>query len=176
MKPNKYRKALAIFSLFAMIGFSGCGYGFRGTVNNLPPDIKQIAIPVFVNATSEPGAEIVFANALIYEFARSRILKVVPESEAQAVLNGKIKAVTVDSVILATTSQSLERRVTLIIEVTFKRADNQKIIWQNLGLARYETFKASDDPSQTDRNKEEAIRKIAKDLSERIHNGILENF
>ena len=52
----------------------GCGYGFRGTVNNLPPDIKAVHIPIFVNNTTETGVEIVFANALIYEFTRGGVI------------------------------------------------------------------------------------------------------
>jgi hypothetical protein len=160
----------------ALLGVFGCGYGFRGTVNNLPPDIQGIYIPVFVNETTEPGAEVVFANALIYEFTRSRILQVVPESTAQAQLTGKIKTIAIDPVIYANQTQALERKVTVVLDVSFRRSDNQKVLWQNQNLARYEVFQVTTDPLQTDRNKQAAIAKIAQDLSERIHNGILENF
>ena len=162
---------LAFFSFI-----SGCGYGFRGTINNLPPDIQSIYVPVFVNETTEPGAEVVFANALIYEFTRSRILKVVPEANAQAHIVGKIKSVAVDSVIYANLSQAVERKVTVTLEISCRRSDNQKVLWQNQNLSRYEVFQVTSDPFQTDRNKQTAIGKIAQDLSERIHNGILENF
>ena len=169
-------KGWVLIILFPWLLLAACGYGFRGTVNNLPPDIKAVHIPVFVNETNEPGAEVTFANALIYEFTRSRVLNVVPESQAQVVVKGKIKSVTVDSVVYATTTQALERKVFVNLEVTCQRTDNQKILWQNSSLSRYETFKASDDPTITERNKQDAIQKISKDLSERIHNGILENF
>ena len=163
-------------ALLALLVFSGCGYGFRGTVNNLPPDIKAISIPVFVNESIEPGVEVIFANALIYEFGRSQTLQVVSESEAQAQINGKIRSIAVDPVVYATLTQALERRVTIILEITCRRSDNQKILWQNQSLSRYEIFQVTTDPIQTQRNKDEAIKKIAQDLSERIHNAILENF
>ena len=156
---------------------SGCGgYGFRGTVNNLPSDIKAVSIPVFLNESIEPGVEVIFANALIYEFNRSQVLQVVSESEAQAQINGKIRSIAIDPVIYANLTQALERKVTISLEVTCRRSDNQKVLWQNQGLSRYEVYRVTTDPNQTQRNKEEAIKKIAQDLSERIHNSILENF
>jgi outer membrane lipopolysaccharide assembly protein LptE/RlpB len=173
INPNRFRLLTVILTLFIV---SGCGYGFRGTVNNLPPDIKSIAIPVFINESIEPGVEVVFANSLIYEFSRSHVLQVVSESQAQAQINGKIKAIAIDPVIYANLTQALERKVTVILEITCRRSDDQKILWQNQGLSRYENFRVSTDQNQTQRNKEEAIKKIAQDLSERIHNSILENF
>ena len=155
----------------------GCGgYGFRGSVNNLPPDIKSVAIPVFSNESIEPGVEVIFANALIYEFNRSQIVQVVSESEAQAQIIGKIKSISIDPVIYANLTQALERKVYVTLEVTCQRSDNQKILWQNQSLSRYEVFQVTTDPNTSQRNKEEAIKKIAQDLSERIHNSILENF
>ncbi len=161
---------LSLFLVF------GCGYGFRGSTNNLPSDIKGVYIPVFTNETTEPGVEVVFANALIYEFTRSRTLPVVSESSAQAFITGKIKRIAIDPVIYANLSQALERKVTITLEVSCRRSDNQKILWQNQNLSRYQVYQVTTDLGQTDRNKAEAIRKLAQDLSEQIHNGILENF
>ena len=165
-----------IAGLLALFFFSGCGYGLRGTVNNLPPDIKAASIPVFVNESIEPGVEVVFANALVYEFNRSGILKVVSESMAQAQVKGKIKSIAVDPVVLANQTQALQRRVIVTLEVSFRRSDDQKILWQNPSLSRDEVYAVTTDLNQTQRNKEAAMAKIAQDLSERIHNAILENF
>jgi hypothetical protein len=171
------RSAIGVLLGLILLGsLGGCGYALRGSTNNLPPDIKGIYIPVFINETTEAGAEVVFANALIYEFTRSRILPVVPESQAQAVVIGKIKSALIDSVIYANQTQALQRKITITLEVTCKRTDNQKILWQNLNLSRYEVYNVTTDPTSTDQNKSVAIQKIAQDLSEKIHNGILENF
>lgn len=171
------RSGLGILVGLLFIAFlGGCGYALRGSTNNLPPDIQGIYIPVFVNETTEAGAEVVFANALIYEFTRSRNLPVVPESQAQAIVIGKIKSAIIDSVIYANQTQALQRKITLTLEVTCRRTDNQKVLWQNLNLSRYEVYNVTTDITQTDQNKSLAIQKIAQDLSEKIHNGILENF
>jgi hypothetical protein len=165
-----------LVGLWVLFFISGCGYGFRGTVNNLPPDIQGVDIPAFINETIEPGIEVVFANALIYEFNRSRILPVVSESAAQAHINGRIKSIAVDSVMYATQTQALQRKVTVTLEVSCRRSDNKKILWQNQGLSRYEIYNVTSDLYQTERNKQDAIKKIAQDFAERIHNGILENY
>ena len=176
MNKNIIGKVLRVIGLFGMALVCGCGYGFRGTVNNLPPEIKAVHIPVFVNNTTEAGAEVVFANALIYEFTRGGVLAVVPEENAQGIVLGRIKSAAVDSVVYTSQTQSVDRRLTVILEVIFRRVDNQKILWQNLDLIRSENFRVGGDPNLNDRSREEALRKISKDLAERIYGGILENF
>jgi Lipopolysaccharide-assembly len=176
MNKNVRLMVLLLIGLFGTGSIGGCGYGFRGTVNNLPPDIKAVFIPVFVNNTTEGGAEVVFANALIYEFTRGGTIPVVPEDKAQGIISGRIKSAAVDSVIYTSQTQSVDRKVTVVLEIIFRRADNQKILWQNLDMIRSENFRVGGDPNQTDRNREEALRKISKDLSERIYSSILENF
>jgi Lipopolysaccharide-assembly len=177
VKSTRWNSHFWLACLFILVVGPGCGgYGFRGMVNNLPPDIKAVSIPAFVNESIEPGMEVIFANALIYEFSRSHILQVVSDSQAQAQIIGKIKSIAVDLSVYANVAQALTRRVTVTLEVTCRRVDNQKILWQNQSLARYEDFQASSDPLLTQLNKEEAIKKIAQDLSEKIHNSILENF
>ncbi len=176
MNKNRLVRVLLLIGLLGAGLVWGCGYGFRGTVNNLPSDIKAVHIPVFVNNTTEGGAEVVFANALIYEFTRGGVIGVVSEANAQGIIYGRIKSAAVDSVIYASQTQSVDRKVTVILEVIFRRADNQKILWQNLDMIRHENFRVGGDPNQTDRNREEALRKISKDLAERIYSGILENF
>lgn len=176
MGKRQVTGAWLLAGLLIVGSLAGCGYGFRGSVNNLPPDIRGVHIPMFVNATTEPQAETIFANALIYEFNRSRVLEVVPEAQAQAVIVGKVRSVAVETVIFASQTQAQDQKVIVFLEVVCRRLDNQKILWQNLALSRYENFKVSTDPTLTDRNREDAIRKIARDLAERIHNSILENF
>jgi hypothetical protein len=176
MNRNIKLMVLLLIGISGLGSVGGCGYGFRGTVNNLPPDIKAVHIPVFVNNTTEGGVEVVFANALIYEFTRGGSIGVVSEANAQGIIYGRIKSASVDSVIYTSQTQSVDRKVTVILEIVFRRADNQKILWQNLDLIRSENFRVGGDPNQTDRNREEALRKISKDLAERIYSSILENF
>ncbi len=173
IRPSSLRVLIGLGVLFII---SGCGYSFQGTVNNLPTDIKGVYIPPFINETIEPGIDVVFANALIYEFNRSRVLQVVSESTAQAQIIGKIKSAAIDPVIYTNQTQALQRRVTITLEINCRRSDNKKILWQNQGLSRYEIYNVTSDPNQTESYKQTAIKKIAQDLSERIHNGILEDF
>ena len=176
MNKNIMGRVLLLIGLLGMGLVCGCGYGFRGAVNNLPPEIKAVHIPAFVNNTNEAGAEVIFANALIYEFTRGGVIGVVSEANAQGIISGRIKSAAVDSVIYTSQTQSVDRKVTVVLEIIFRRVDNQKILWQNLDLIRSENFRVGGDPNLNDRSREEALRKISKDLAERIYGGILENF
>ncbi len=131
---------------------------------------------MFVNATTEPEAETIFANALIYEFNRSRMLEVVPDAQAQAVIIGKVRSVAVEMVIFASQTQALDQKVIVVLEVSCRGWTTKKSSGRTWRCPVFKTSRWSTDPTLTERNREDAIRKIAQDLSESIHNSILENF
>src|SRR3990167_9403651 len=86
-----------IISLVAVLGifsFSGCGYTQKA---RLPNDIKTIAIATFKNEIPpeeqfayHAGLEIELTNAVRDRFIFDGNLKVVDESEAEAILQGSI--------------------------------------------------------------------------------------
>ena len=136
MEKRQIVIAAIIGGLLVMGGIAGCGYGFRGSVNNLPADIRGIHIPIFRNATNEAGAETAFANALIYEFTRSGNLAVVPADQAEAILTGTIKSAAIESVAFATQTTAVDRKITIVLEVSFRRADNKKILWHEARIGK----------------------------------------
>jgi hypothetical protein len=52
----------------------GCGYRFRAPASDLPTGLTSVHVPVFANATSEPGAEAFFTQALREHFLRAGTL------------------------------------------------------------------------------------------------------
>ncbi len=73
-------------------------------------------------------------------------LQVVSESQAQAQIIGKIRSIAIDPVIYANPTQALQRKVTVTLEVSCRRSDNQKILWQNQSLSRYEVYSGNNRP------------------------------
>jgi len=43
----------------AALALGACGYSFRGT---LPSHLQTVAVPIFVNRTSQPGVEAIITN------------------------------------------------------------------------------------------------------------------
>jgi len=154
---------------------TGCGYGFRGTVINLPKDIKSIAIPYFKNDTPELGIEKAFTDEIIYQFTRSQLLRVVSADVADVVLEGKIISVTVSDVTLSAQETSRDRTVAVQISVILKRRNGQ-VVWQDPSMSYKKSYPVAADSLATDRQKRDAIQLVARELAERIHDRVFENF
>lgn len=154
----------------------GCGYGFTGSVNNLPQDVRSIAIPIFVNNTSELGIETVFTNTVIDEFLHSNLLPMKDESQADAVLLGTIKSIDFSSLAYDRRDISIQNRVTLYLDIVLKTRNDGRVLWQVKNLADNQEFEVSSDPMRTEANRKEAIREIAIRTAEKIHYRTFENF
>ncbi len=85
--------------LFAALGFLqilvgvGCAYKIGPGSRSIPGGHQQIAVPVFANRTQEVGIEMSFTNALVREFQRSKIARVVDKPLAQARVEGSIDSI-----------------------------------------------------------------------------------
>ncbi|MFQ6608598.1 MAG: LPS assembly lipoprotein LptE [Fidelibacterota bacterium] len=81
----------SINAAVSLLLLSSCGfYSFTGS---LPPHIKTISIPVFVNETAEFGVAEAITDGVTKIFIEENILKVVDEDNAHSVLRGTIKKV-----------------------------------------------------------------------------------
>lgn len=67
---------------------TGCGYSFSGS--SLPSHLKTIAIPVFENQSLDPTIADDVTRGMIDLFLEDNRLKVVRESRADCVLEGKV--------------------------------------------------------------------------------------
>ena len=71
-----------------------CGYQIAGRGNRLPPDIKTIAVPIFVNQSSTFRIEEKLAAAVTREFIERTKFRITPNpTGADAVLKGTVKDV-----------------------------------------------------------------------------------
>ena len=164
-----------IVVLAVLVAFTACGYQFKGMGLEAPEGVRTIAITVLENRTSESGIETTFTGDLAYEFTRSKVLEVVDKETADAVLSGSIASVKVDTISHTANYQSDERRVTVTLDLTLKRADG-KVIWSDRSVSDQEVFKVSSDKLTTESNKRAAIEVISERLADKIHNRILQDF
>ncbi|MEN0060138.1 MAG: LptE family protein [Bdellovibrio sp.] len=71
----------------------GCAYRLGAASRSIPGGYKQVSVPVFKNKTQEVGIEVAFTNALIQEFQRSRIARIVSNSLSEVAIIGQIDSV-----------------------------------------------------------------------------------
>lgn len=165
-----------LFRILPLIVFIGCSYGFTGSVNSLPQDIKSIAIPVFRNNTSEFGIETIFTNTVIDEFLHSNLLPIKREDQADAILLGTIQSIYVSSLAYGKRDIATERRATVWLDIVLKKKEDGKVLWQVKNLSDRQEFTVGSDPVRQDEYIKEAIRQIAIRTAEKIHYRTFENF
>jgi len=79
------RVGLWLMVVAALIGPGGCaGYRLGST---LPPGVKSINVPTFVNKTREPQVETEATNAALREFQKDGSLVLTTAEKADAILN-----------------------------------------------------------------------------------------
>lgn len=163
------------------IGFSvllcvclSCGYRFAGS-GHLPGGVQNVSIAIFKNNTAETGLENTFTNDLIYEFIRSgRSVAPNPDS-ADAVISGTIHSIGIESAARIDSSESSERRVTIIIDLKLT-GKNGRVIWSARGLSQDQTFIVEDDKQATEENKDEALDYVSKRLAEYAFRRMTDDF
>lgn len=84
-----------IFSSIVLLTLgTGCAYKMGTGQRSIPGSYKQVSVPVFLNKTQETGIEVGFTKAIINEFQRSRIARVVDKPLSEVSVIGSIDSVT----------------------------------------------------------------------------------
>jgi TolB-like protein len=165
-----------VVGMLSVVPFlTGCVYHFKGAGLKAPAGVETIAVSVLENKTADIGLETLFTGDLVYEFTRSKILRVVGKETADAVLKGSIVSVVTDTISHTETFASDERRVTVTLDLILARSDG-RVLWADAGLRDNEVFQVTSNKPTTDLNKRAAIEVLSKRLSEKAHNRILQDF
>jgi TolB-like protein len=83
-------KFATFFSLLLSLLLSSCAYQFGTGNRSIPGGYKSLSVPVFKNKSFETGAEVFFTNALLQEFQRGGVARVVDDSLAEVRVEGEI--------------------------------------------------------------------------------------
>jgi len=166
MKRNKTLTPIALMGILGLLLItSGCAGYHLG--NTLPPGITSITIPVFINDTHEPGLETILTAATIQEFQKDGSLKVLPKSQANCLLEVKIKKYEMEPLRYRSdqTITAKEYRLTLTTDVIIRKLPGNEIIVNTPGVIGFTTFTALADLPSARRT---ALPTAAADLGQRI--------
>jgi len=170
------KKISAAGLVLLLAGLAACGYHFIGQGSEVLAEVRSIAIPYFVNKSYEPGLERYVTEALVDEFVKSRIIAVVDEAAADAVIRGRIEEFSESVISYDRDDRALEYRSRISLDITLERRDSGEIIWRNKGLVHFEEYSVATDIATTEANKKIALKMTAAELAERIHDSIIEGF
>lgn len=166
---------LTAYSLLLTV-FTACGYHIAGKAGNMPGNVVTISIPFLKNQVQKPDVETIFTTALVDEFVKSGIVKVV-EEDAEAVLNGAITGYDLTPVSFNRNDVIQEYRLTIKLEISLVRKSDGEVLWEDKNISDYEDFNVtSADITATKTAEIDAIKKMAKDTARLIKERILEDF
>ena len=174
---------------------SGCAYRLGVAGRTLPGGYQAVEVPVFANASQEPGLETAFTNFLIQEFERNKVAAVRKRGDAPTTLKGEILSVTYqptgpiqkgdkapllpDGAVLAT-----GYRVLVVTRLQLIEKKSGRILWTSefdaesayaapqVTVARVNTV----NPLYNLSTRRRVIEAMARDLMIEAHDRLTENF
>lgn len=173
---------------------SGCAYRFGYGERSLPGGHTELAIPVFVNRSMEPGVESYFTNELIRQFARSKAARLGDRGGAPVVLEGSVDEITYtanfinDERRLANipkgTVLTTEYRVMVRTSLKLRRMQDRKILWEaefrdeSVYQAPQVTVERvnSANPLYNHTARHQTVAQMAKEMMAEAHDRMTENF
>lgn len=167
-------------ALLALVLLTGCGYALVGRANFLPPEIRTVQVPAFVNRTTRVELEQRVTQAVADEMvSRGRLRLVTDASDADVILRGVIQSFGITPVSFnaegrATSYQAI---VTAAIELVDHRNEEEDVVlWKNDQYVYRETYEI--DPGSLDTFDQEtrAIQDIAERFAESVVANLLEGF
>ena len=156
----------------------GCGYRLTPTGEIIGQDIKKVYVDVFANDTAEANIEMAFRNAFIDQFIKGRRFKTVNSEEtADAVLKGNIKNILISHLAYRSDNLAVEKRINVTISVTFQERGTKKIIWRNENYSQWGDYLLGGaDIAAGERNRRNALVKLANDVAERAYRLMVADF
>ena len=177
------------------LAVTSCAYQMGALGREIPGGYRTVAVPVFKNATQEPGIEVYFTNALIREFERGGVGKVTSKKEAQTTLNGTITSITYVPVstvksgddgfgLPSNTVLTTDYRILVQASLTLTRNSDGKNLWNGSfsGEKSYSAPKItlpslnSADANYNQSARFQNLQLMANDLMIEAHGRITENF
>jgi hypothetical protein len=155
-----------------------CGYRVAGRGDRLPPGMKTIAIPVFVNSTRQYKIEQRVSAAVTREFLERTKYQITTEpAAADAVLKGEIKDIRAGVIAF---DPSTGRATTLQVQVTAHvdliDQHTQKVVFTNHNYVFREQYQIGQNPSTLFEEQDPALDRLARDMARTLVTEILENF
>jgi outer membrane lipopolysaccharide assembly protein LptE/RlpB len=174
---NWYARNLLVL-LAASIFLTGCGYRVVGRSTESLPGIQTIAVPAFVNRTSNYRIEQRLTEAVVHELlARTKYRVVARPEAADAVMRGEVTSIEGSVVVFdSATGRATTLLVTVKLKVHLDDRATGKSLYSNDNFLFREPYEISTDVPSFFQEEGPALDRMARDFAMRLVSDILENF
>jgi hypothetical protein len=170
-------------ALVPALGAAGCGYTLAGRGSFLPDYIRVIGIPAFGNVTPYATVEQVFTEKVRIEFQSRGQYTVIPaEAGADGIVRGTITSISAAPVGYTDAQLARRYRFTVIVNVSFTDAKQQKPLWENPAVSFSDEYELASPTSITlDAQaflgqERAAVDRMSTDFARTVVSAILEAF
>lgn len=166
-----------VFVVLAGLFAAGCGYHTAGHANLLPPDMRTLAVPAFVNKTQTYKIEQTLTAAVVQEFTtRTKYQITADPGSADATLRGTV--LTTNTTPL-TYDSSTGRASSVQVIVTMKVALTDRagrVLYQNPSYVFREQYQVSQDLSSFFEEDSPAFQRLSREFARTLVSNVLEAF
>jgi outer membrane lipopolysaccharide assembly protein LptE/RlpB len=169
-------RCAAILALL-LVG-AGCGYHTAGQAVQLPENVKIIAVPTFVNETSEYRIEQLLTASVVREFTTRTHYHILNNSSdaADATLRGTVIS-TSASPLTYNSATGQAASVLVVVSMRVALTDRQgKVLYQNPSYLFREQYEVSQDLASFFEEDSPAFRRLSQDFARTLVSNILEGF
>ena len=169
-KPERKRAAVWLFPAFLALSLSSCGI-YSTNPGSLPGHIKTLAVPAFENKTTQVGLDEEITQAVISRFVDDNHLKIVAESDANAVLTGSV--IDYKNTVFGFTGreQAQEYRVQIAVAVRLMDKVKNRELWRDDDMIKTQNYYVISVPGQEPQDevsgRKQAVQKIADEILSR---------
>jgi len=164
-------------SLFCVLSLS-CGYHVAGKGDRIPPDVKTIAIPIFINQSPRFRIEQLLSGAITREFIERTKFGITPDpAHADAVLKGTVTGVSTGVVTFdLTTGRASTLLIQVIANVQLVDSHTGKVLFANPSYVFREEYQISQSSPSLIEEDQPALNRLSQDMARTLVTDILENF
>ena len=168
-------------------GGAGCGYHFSRTGEPVGTGITSLAVPMMKSSSSLPGFEAEFTRVIRDEFISHAKIPVLAESEAYAVLLGKVYGIETDPYTFSSIQTSVQgknadyettsaRWISITVDFKLVERSTGRVIWQQKGMKERAWYLVTADPLANEHYQRKAVREMADRLAKRAYLMTMQRF
>jgi outer membrane lipopolysaccharide assembly protein LptE/RlpB len=157
---------------------TGCGYHTAGHSAQLPESVKTIAVPAFVNETTNYRIEQMLTASVVQEFTTRTHYRILndPTQAADATLRGTVLS-TSASPLTYNSATGQAASVLVVVSAKVSLTDRQgKVLYQNPSYLFREQYEVSQDLTSFFEEDSPAFRRLSQDFARTLVSNILEGF
>lgn len=166
------------FALCLLPCLPSCGYHVAGRGDQIPRDVRTIAVLPFSNATSRYKVEQYVTRAVTHELLSRTRFRVTPDDrEADATLSGAVVNIFLTPVIFDPASgRGTSVEIITQMQVSLVERRTGKILYQNQNYVARERYEVSTDPRAYFEESEIGLERMSRSVARSLVSAILEKF